>query len=312
VAKVLVTGVAGCIGAWTARLLLQDGHQVIGADLSPERYRLRMLGVDGAFPVARLDMGDRAGVEELLRAEQPDAVIHLAGMLVPACRENPQRGAEVNVLAFVHLLEMARRYGFFLGYASSAAVFGPDLGRPLKEDEGLRPETLYGVFKRADEEIARLYFQDYGLSSAGLRPNVVYGPGRDAGMSSDVNVALWHAWRAEPFRIRFGGSLLLEHAEEAARMFVLAALHPRQGAHVYNLPGIVASVPEIVQAIEAVTGRPGLITHDARPMEIAWNQDAGAFRSAFGDSPAMGLRAGFRRTLEVWEEAAARGVAPRP
>jgi nucleoside-diphosphate-sugar epimerase len=311
-AKIVLTGVAGCIGAWTARHLLEEGHEVVGADLSPERHRFEMLGIDGAFPVTMLDIADRAAVERLLLEHRPDAVVHLAGMLVPACRANPVLACEINVLAFIHLLEMSRRHGFYLSYASSAAVFGADRGRPLREDEGLRPETLYGVFKRGDEEIARLYAQDYGVASAGLRPNIVYGPGRDGGMSADVSVALWHASRKEPFHIRFGGTLLLEHAEEVARMFALTALNPRQGAGVYNLPGVVASVPQIVRTIEDLTGNSGLITHDAPAMAIAWNQDASAFERDYGQFSCMDVRAGFQRALDVWRQAATRGGSPHP
>jgi nucleoside-diphosphate-sugar epimerase len=312
VAKLLVTGVAGCIGSWIARQLLEGRHQVVGVDLSPERYRLRILGIESDLPLHGLDISDGEAMDVLMQRERPDSVIHLAGMLVPACRENPLRASEVNVGGFIHLLEMARRHGFFLSYASSAAVYGPDLGYPLKEDEGLAPQTLYGVFKRTDEELARLYARDDGVASAGLRPNVVYGPGRDGGMSADVNWALWHASKGEPFHIRFGGRLLLEHASEVAGMFVRTALQPRDGASVYNLPGVVASIQEIIRVIDAVTGTDGLVTCDSTDLGIAWNQDATAFQRAYGETPCMDLQTGFRETLAVWDGAAAGGLEPRP
>ena len=54
----------------------------------------------------------------------------------------------------------------------------------------LLPRTLYGVYKQANESTAKVYYQDHDLSSIGLRPYVIYGPGRDQGMTSTPTKAL--------------------------------------------------------------------------------------------------------------------------
>jgi nucleoside-diphosphate-sugar epimerase len=156
---------------------------------------------------------------------------------------------------------VAREKASMLVYASSAAVYGDDPGRPLSEEEGLRPHTLYGVFTRADEEMARIYAQDYEARSAGFRPFMVYGPGRDVGVTSDITVVLEHAAHGQAFRIRFGGRVLLQHAANAPRALIAAALRPLDGSRVYNLRGTFDEVGEIVPVIDDATGTSGLVTH---------------------------------------------------
>jgi nucleoside-diphosphate-sugar epimerase len=302
--RVLVTGVAGCIGSWVARHLLDGSHHVIGVDVSDQDHRLRMLGVASRLAVERVDICDAAALEALIERSRPDAVIHLAAFQIPACKANPKRCVEVNIGGMMNMLEAARARSLPLVYASSAAVYGPELGHTLGEFEGVVPQNLYGVFKRADEEMARIYQQDYGVTSAGVRPYVVYGPGRDQGVTSDVTVALQHAMRGARFHIRFGGSTALQHASDVARAFIAAALAPKPGAAVYNLRGSVVPMAEVVRAIEAATGTTGLVTFEQKGLPIAADVSEAAFQAAYGPFHYIDLEAGFRQTVDVWKSAA--------
>ena len=82
-------------------------------------------------------------------------------------------------------------------YASSSAVYNASDPSPAPETGGTSPSTLYGVSKLADEGIARVYRADAGVSSIGLRPYVVYGLGRDQGMTSGPTAAMLAAARGE-------------------------------------------------------------------------------------------------------------------
>ena len=302
--RVLVTGVAGCIGSWVARHLLDGSHDVIGADLSDQIHRLQMLDVASRLAVERVDICDASALDSLVDRTRPDAIIHLAAFQIPTCKANPRRCVEINIGGMMNVLEVARARSLPLVYASSAAVYGPELGHALGEHEGVVPQNLYGVFKRADEEMARIYHQDYGVTSAGFRPYVVYGPGRDQGVTSDVTVALQHAMRGEPFHIRFGGQTALQHASDVARAFIASALSPKQGAAVYNLRGTVVPMAEAVRAIEAVTDTTGLVTFDQNLLPIAANLSETAFQSAYGPFHYVELEAGFKQTVDVWKSAA--------
>ena len=79
--------------------------------------------------------------------------------------------------------------------------------------EGVRSETLYGVFKAANEESARFYARDYETPSIGLRPCVVYGPNRDQEFSAAITHALKAAVLGLPYTIPFHGLIDLQYAQ---------------------------------------------------------------------------------------------------
>jgi len=185
---------------------------------------------------------------------------------VPFVRANPPLGMRVNVAGTVNVLEaVAKRRERIPGvvYASSTAVYGPSTPSPAPESGGTSPATLYGVSKLADEGMARVYAADAGLPSIGLRPYVVYGPGRDQGMTSGPTAAMLAAVRGEPYAIGFTGAAQYDYAPDVGRAFVTAAGALGDGAAVYNVPGAQATVEEVVQAILA----------DVPDAEITWGGD---------------------------------------
>ena len=68
------------------------------------------------------------------------------------------------------------------------------------------------------------YFEDYGVSSIGIRPHTVYGPGRDQGLTSAPTTALIAAAAGVRYHIPFGGSVQMQYTADAGEAFV-RALH---------------------------------------------------------------------------------------
>ena len=174
----LVTGAAGCIGAWVVAALAARGVPVVVVDATDNRRRLKLVMEAAAVDAVSWTLGDVAdyeGVSRVVEEHGVEAIIHLAALQVPFCKADPINGARVNVVGTVAVFEAARRAGIArLVYASSVAAVGVD--GP--------PSTLYGVYKAADEGLARIYAQDWKVPSIGLRPHTVYGPGRDQGLTS--------------------------------------------------------------------------------------------------------------------------------
>lgn len=307
--KILVTGASGCIGSWTTLQLLQEGHQVVAADISENTARMQLVlgeALDHAnLSRIRLDVCDRPAVEALMRSQAFDAVIHLAALQIPLCKDNPIGCVDVNVKSHMIFLELLRERSFKYCFASSTAVYGPPIGRAFDEHDNIHPATLYGVFKYAAEEMARVYHADYGVNSAALRPWAVYGPGRDVGLTSDPTMALLSAARGKPFHIRYDGAVGMEHAEDVARAFVLATLRQKPGAHVYTLGGPVVPVRDVVATIDDLLGVDGLITVDQEVLPVASETVDASFQDHFGPFDYMALRDGFERTLSFWR---ARGL----
>ena len=87
------------------------------------------------------------------------------------------------VLVFVNIFEAARDVGVKrIIYTSSAAA------KPRGSANA--PGNLYGVFKKTGEEVARIFNEENGLPSLGLRPSIVYGVGRDDGETSAITKAM--------------------------------------------------------------------------------------------------------------------------
>ena len=251
----LVTGALGCIGTWCCRQLVREGHAVAGFDLGEDRHRAELvMSTDELAAVEYVpgDIADLGAVERAIGDRDIDHVVHLAAMLVPLAAADPPRGALVNVVGTVNVFEAVKRRGLpGLAYASSAAVYDRADGISVVEDADGHPVTHYGVHKLANEGTARIYWQDDRIRSVGLRPHIVYGPGRDHGMTAGPTLAMAATVRGERYEIPFGGRAQFQYAPEAAAMFIDAARSPGDGATVRNLGGPSDHVADVIAAIEA-------------------------------------------------------------
>jgi UDP-glucuronate 4-epimerase len=256
--RTLVTGALGCLGAWTLKALVDLGEEPVGFDLpgsDDARLRLVLTEEDRArVTLVSGDVTDAAAVGGALDEHGITNVVHLAAMQVPFVRADPERGARVNVHGTVVVLEaiktrLSRIRG--LSYASSTAVYNASDHSPAPESGGTAPSTLYGVFKLANEGTARVYWHDDDVASIGIRPYVVYGPGRDQGLTSGPSLAMAAAARGEGFTIAYGGTAQYDYAPDVGRAFALAARAATEGAHVANFPGVPSTMQEVVDAIES-------------------------------------------------------------
>jgi UDP-glucuronate 4-epimerase len=186
---ILVTGVAGFIGAAVAEMLLQCGERVVGFDNLNDYYdpalkqarlgRLRQAVPNGRFQFARLALEDGEGITALFRSTQPDRVIHLAAQAgVRHSIRHPGPYVQSNLVGFAHVLEACRQQGVrHLVYASSSSVYGGNRRLPFSEQHPVNhPVSLYAATKRANELMAHSYSHLYGLPATGLRFFTVYGP----------------------------------------------------------------------------------------------------------------------------------------
>jgi UDP-glucuronate 4-epimerase len=302
--RVLVTGALGCVGAWAVKAVLEDGDEPVGYDLGEGEHRLALVLSEPERRRLTLVRGDVTDLDALGRAldeHEITRVVHLAALQVPFCRADPVLGASVNVVGTVNVFEAVKvRLDRIPGvaYASSAAVYGPDDPSPAPESGGLAPATLYGVYKLANEGTARLYAAESGVPSVGIRPYVVYGPGRDQGLTSGPTLAMEAAARDETFEIGYGGAAQYDYAPDVGRAFVRAA-SCSAGAVVGNFPGVRAGMDEVVGAIEAAApesaGR--IIWAAGVALPFPAELESGALEAALGPLPATPLAEGVAGTI---------------
>ena len=248
--RFLVTGAVGCIGAWTVRTLVRQGAEVTAFDLGTDTRRLaQIMTADelASVDVVRGDITDLAAISATMDAKDITNVIHLAALQVPFCRADPPRGAMVNVVGTVNIFEAVKRRGAGMApivYTSSIGMYAADDADPatgrLAADARAHPHSHYGVYKLANEGNARVYWLEDGIPSVGLRPMIVYGVGRDQGMTSGPTKGIVAAVIGQRYTVSFGGAALYQYAEDAAHMLVAASRGDGAGANVFNMPGTMA------------------------------------------------------------------------
>ncbi len=315
--RFLVTGALGCIGAWTVRTLVREGVPVVAFDLGRDPRRIAQIVQPEELDrvtFVRGDITDLGALDRALEEHVITNVIHLAALQVPFCRADPPLGAQVNVTGTVNVFEAVRRRGDGMApivYTGSIGMYSPSDVDPvtgrLEEDAEAHPGNHYGVYKRANEGTARLYWTDSGVPSVGLRPMTVYGAGRDQGMTSTPTVGIAAAVLGIPYEISFGGRTLFQYAPDVARTLILASRTRGDGSPVYNLGGEAVDLTDWVLAIEdAVPEAAGLIS--VASTELPFPSDIAHDRIAeLGDVPVTPFRDAIAETAAIYRRLAEEG-----
>ena len=177
------------------------------------------------------------------------------------------------------------------------------------------PDSFYGVYKAANEGTAKVYAAQHGIGSVALRPFIVYGLGRDQGMTSDPTKAMLAAAAGVPFRIKFSGSMLLTYAPDCARAFIESARAAAGSGETVslNVPGRRIGVPALAGLIDEIlpgTGR--LVTWDSNSLPVPSLLASPAIYDAVGDVPNIALADGVRETIKGFQDALAAGLVSPP
>jgi UDP-glucose 4-epimerase len=172
---VLVTGVAGFIGRYVARLFVERGWLVVGIDSSsPENAPL--LGLT-EYRSLRLPSGE---LLELLQKYVPDLCIHCAGRAAVALSvQEPLADFYANTALTMEVLDALRRFApscKFI-FLSSAAVYGNPVSLPISEAQVSAPVSPYGFHKLQSEQLCKEFHEVYGLATASVRIFSAYGVG---------------------------------------------------------------------------------------------------------------------------------------
>ena len=288
--RVLVTGGSGFLGQSLADALAERGDTVIVFDLNLPPEEARLPGVT----YVEGDITRSSAIDAVIARFGVNAILHLAALVIPACRSNPVLGAKVNVIGHINILEAAVKAGIDrVVYASSLAA------RP--RGPLASPVNLYGVFKHCCEEISKVYFLDHGLGTVGLRPNVVYGPGRTSGETAAITLAMQAAARGEAYELPFSGKMCFQHVDEVTEIFLRCLDKPASEPVVSDLTTEIESMHDVADAIRTVV--PGAaITVADNPRPVPEIMDNAPLRAFLGTWPAISLVEGTRRTIEVFRE----------
>ncbi len=316
---VLVTGGSGFIGTWVIAELLQRKCRVVIYDLTNGGEKWRHLSESARDKVefVRGDVLDTNALNQVFNKYPITQVIHLVGLLTPACQEDPLRGCEINVLGTTRVFELIRtRKQQIRGvaYASSIAIYGrrghDHTNKENISDGGnsaLEPLTFYGAFKRANELIARQYWLHFGIPSVGLRPPLVYGWGRETGLTAGPTLAAQAAARGESYTLSFSGPANFGYVEDSARAFVRSALEICKGSHAVDVPGEVATVEDIVRLLKRIEPKAASrLSVAGSPLPYPATLSHQGIEKLFPGWKTTSLEDGFRRTIQLYRKAQTR------
>lgn len=261
--KVLVTGGAGYIGAITATLLTQAGHQAVIYDLKNNQ-----------------DIKDAARLKTTLKQEKIEAVMHFAAYIeMGESMVNPQKYFDNNFLGSQCLLEAMTESGVTkIIFSSTAGIYGNPERVPIKENNRKRPENPYGQSKLMVEELLGFYDRTEGVRSISLRYFNAAGAALDAKMgeahrpeSHLIPNVIKAVLENKEFTLHGNdyptkdGSCIRDyiHVLDLAQAHILAldTLANGHKTDVYNLgTGQGYSNLEVITMIEKVSGKPVKLT----------------------------------------------------
>jgi len=268
--KVLVTGGAGYIGSITVEQLIKGGDEVVVFDNLYQGHR------DAVHPKAAFvqgDLSDRAAIDAVLAAHQPNAIMHFASYtLVGESMQQPFMYIGDNITNGLNLLQSALAHDvkkFIL--SSTANLFDKPERMPIDENERIIPGSPYGESKNILERMLYWLDRTQGMRYACLRYFNACGASEERGEHHDpeshiipliLQVALG---QRQDFAI-FGddyptpdGTCVRDyiHVVDLAQAHILALRALDGGSRTYNLGnGRGFSVKEVIETAREVTGHP--------------------------------------------------------
>ena len=261
--KILVTGATGKVGSRLTKRLAQRGDQVRALVRDPTRATgLREDRIE-------LATGDLLDVDSLAAAVRGvDAVVHCAAFFRGATTEQAHA---VNDLGTQHLAGAARAASVkrFI-FTSTGLVYGPNGGRPAREDDPCAPMDGYPASKLAAE---RFLLAMEGIDVRVLRLPFVYGDGDP------------HIEEAIPMMQGFPPAqrMSIGHHADVAQAVVRLLDTPSPAHRIYNV--VDDEAPELATLFASVGAPPPDGSNAERARAFDMLLDGGRIREDLGFKP---------------------------
>ena len=170
--RILITGATGRLGANLAKRLIESGETVRAFALSGDESVRTLDGLD--IEIMYGDLRDEKAVDQAV--DGCDVIVHAASLMAEA-NHTPHAFYDINCRGSFNVFESAsrraRRIKRFVYLSSTSAYAVHNTGPIITEDSPLRPLTLYGATKVANEAMLRTFVYRTGLPTVVLRPNFI-------------------------------------------------------------------------------------------------------------------------------------------
>lgn len=296
-AKILVTGAAGFIGSNTCDALLAGGHEVVGVDnlRTGHAHNLALAKQSPRFRWHKCDVTE-AAFGEIMCAEQPHAVLHLAALVsVPESIAHPELNHRLNVEGTTCVIQAASAAGTVrrIAFASSAAVYGDNPDLPLAETARTNPLSPYGTAKLHSESLlaAAAAASNGTLSTVALRYFNVFGPRQDprSPYSGVISIFASALQEGRAIKIHGDGEQTRDFVSVAdvARANLAALTQPLTGSIVANIcTGRATSLNALLETMRRAGGYKSALVTRGEPR-------AGDIRHSLGSPAKARTQLGF-------------------
>ena len=305
--KVLVTGGAGFIGSHVVDAYLAEGLDVVVVD---DLSRGARENVPAMVRFRQTDVRDRSAMQAVFQEEKPQLVNHHAAQIdVRKSVSDPGSDAATNILASVHLLDLALKHGVerFVYASTGGAIYGEPAVLPADEATSVRPLAPYGVSKHAVEHYLFVYRALYGLNYVVLRYGNVYGPRQSSKGEAGVVAIFCEQMLAGVTPTIYGdGKKTRDYVEvsDVARASVQALKFG--GGEIFNIAtGVPTTDYEVFDAVRTALGIPPFEPRYAprRPGEVEHIYlNADKARRQLDWQPKLGFGEGVKRTAAWFKD----------
>lgn len=249
--NILVIGGNGFIGSHLVDHLLSKGHKVRVFDVSYERYREPLKGVD--YRISSLD-----NIPDLYEAMlSVELIFYLASASVPST-SNIDTVSDVNknLLPILNVLNLCVKINIkqIVYFSSGGAVYGVPHSEKLSEDHPLHPISSYGIIKAASESYLTLYERLYGIKPLIVRPSNPYGPRQGHYLAQGViSTFLRKIRRKEDITVFGDGNSRKDYIYITDLIHICYQLTCKQASGIYNIGvGYGTSINEIISIIKLI------------------------------------------------------------
>jgi UDP-glucose 4-epimerase len=298
-ATVLVTGVAGFIGAHVGGALLRLGHCVVGVDDLSSGVREN---VPAGVEFIAADLASTDALSSL--PGTVDAIAHLAGQSSGEMSfDDPVGDLNRNTVSTLNLLRYARESGARrIVTASSMSIYGDVPDAPTTESTVARPKSCYGIGKLAAEQYLHVFRNEVPYTA--MRMFNVYGPGQnlDNLRQGMVSIYVAMALRSGVIEVRGGLDRFRDfvHVDDVVAAWVAALCEKQPLNDVVNVAtGVRTTVRELLEVI--IEQVPGTQVREAAGTpgdQLGIYADVSRARGALGWEPRIALRDGVAGFVE--------------
>ena len=283
----LVVGGGGFIGREVVSRLVEDGRTVVCADVDWHD------SLPEAATRVDCDVTDSERVAEVVATHGPDRVVHLSSLLTSQTADSPRYGIEVNSQGTANVMHAAATNGVDrLVYASSIAAYGDpaDYAESVLEDAEVPavfsryPVTLYAATKQFNEYQGRFYDDNYDTRVVGVRPGVVFGPGRSSGLAGWASSFVSAPAHGETGHIPIppDEEMSMVFRDDVAEIFVTLCGASSVTDDAYNTGGHRVTARRLADIVESELGEPVTCDESGDPIGLIPGPSHERAREEFG------------------------------